>query len=136
MRQRYHGAAADWLSQVTDALARPGVGLVTCLYTGEAAREGHRLWSALAAMGTSYDFLPNVVLGISLGLAAPCMGSTIALTRNVLDEIGGFAAFADYLADDYEIGRAVRGAGLCACHSRHGRRPYRDRELRPGTVPP
>ena len=26
-----------WLRQVTDALARPGVGLVTCLYTGEVA---------------------------------------------------------------------------------------------------
>ena len=29
----------------------------------------------------------------------------------MLDEIGGFAAFADYLADDYEIGRAVRARG-------------------------
>ena len=70
-----------------------------------------RLWSRLAAMGTSYDFLPNVVLGTTLGLAEPCMGSTIALTRDVLDEIGGFAAFADYLADDYEIGQAVRAKG-------------------------
>src|SRR3569623_979116 len=62
-------------------------------------------------MGTSYDFLPNVVLGASLGLAEPCMGSTIALSRAVLDEIGGFMAFADYLADDYEMGRAVRARG-------------------------
>ena len=29
----------------------------------------------------------------------------------MLDEIGGFAAFADYLADDYEMGRAVRAKG-------------------------
>ena len=70
-----------WLSQVTAALARPGVGIVTCLYTGEAAKEGHRLWSMLAAMSTSYTFLPNAVLGKSLGLAAPCFGSTIALRR-------------------------------------------------------
>jgi ceramide glucosyltransferase len=100
-----------WLRQVTDALAAPGVGLVTCLYTGEVARGGRGLWSTLSAMGTSYDFLPNVVLGISLGLAQPCMGSTIALRRAMLDEIGGFMAFADYLADDYEIGRAVRARG-------------------------
>ena len=39
-----------------------------------------RLWSSLGAMGTSYDFLPNAVVGTSLGLASPCMGSTIALT--------------------------------------------------------
>lgn len=100
-----------WLTQVTDALARPGVGIVTCLYTGEPARDGHKLWSGLAAMGTSYTFLPNAVLGASLGLAAPCFGSTIALKRKTLDEVGGFSAFADQLADDYEIGRAVRAKG-------------------------
>lgn len=100
-----------WLNQVVSALARPGVGIVTCLYTGEPARSGHKLWSSLSAMGTSYTFLPNVVLGASLGLVAPCFGSTIALRRATLDEVGGFAAFADQLADDYEIGRAVRAKG-------------------------
>jgi ceramide glucosyltransferase len=101
----------SWLSQVTAALARPGVGIVTCLYTGEPANDGHRLWSALAAMGTSYTFLPNAVLGTSLGLAAPCFGSTIAMRRQTLEEVGGFTAFADHLADDYEMGRAVRARG-------------------------
>ncbi|MBA2587719.1 MAG: bacteriohopanetetrol glucosamine biosynthesis glycosyltransferase HpnI [Alphaproteobacteria bacterium] len=100
-----------WLAQVTTALARPNVGIVTCLYTGEPAKDGHRLWSSLAAMGTSYTFLPNAVLGTSLGLATPCFGSTIALRRQTLDEVGGFAAFADQLADDYEMGRAVRAKG-------------------------
>jgi len=100
-----------WLRHVADALARPGVGLVTCLYTGEVVREERGLWSTLSAMGTSYDFLPNVMLATSLGLADPCMGSTIGLTRAVLEEIGGFTAFADYLADDYEIGRAARAKG-------------------------
>jgi ceramide glucosyltransferase len=100
-----------WLRQVTDALAGPGVGLVTCLYTGEVIPGDAGVWSRLAAMGTSYDFLPNVVMGTSLGLADPCMGSTIALTRAMLEEIGGFMAFADFLADDYEIGRAVRAKG-------------------------
>lgn len=100
-----------WLTQVTQALARPGVGIVTCLYTGEPAQDGHKLWSCLAAMGTSYTFLPNAVLGKSLGLAAPCFGSTIALKRETLEEVGGFRAFADQLADDYEMGRAVRSKG-------------------------
>ncbi len=100
-----------WLAQVTAALARPGVGIVTCLYTGEPAKDGHKLWSSLAAMGMSYTFLPNAVLGTSLGLATPCFGSTIALKRQTLEEVGGFAAFADQLADDYEMGRAVRAKG-------------------------
>ncbi len=100
----------DWLSQVTAALAQPGVGLVTCLYKGVAGATG--LWPTMAAMGTSYEFLPNALTGIALGLAEPCMGSTIAFTRATLTRIGGFAAFANHLADDYEMGRAVRGLGL------------------------
>jgi len=99
-----------WLSVVAGALEESNVGLVTCLYTGKPGAEG--VWPVLAAMGTSYDFLPNVVTGVCLGLAQPCMGSTMALSRKTLDGIGGFAAFADYLADDFEIGRAVRGQGL------------------------
>jgi ceramide glucosyltransferase len=100
-----------WLAQVTAALSRPGVGIVTCLYTGEPGRGGTKLWSSLAAMGSSYDFLPNAVVGTSLGLASPCMGSTIALRRETLNEVGGFAAFVDRLADDYEMGAAVRAKG-------------------------
>jgi ceramide glucosyltransferase len=100
-----------WLSQVVAALARPGVGVVTCFYTGAPAPGLPPLWPTLAAMGTSYDFLPNALVGTSLKLAAPCFGSTIALHRATLDKVGGFAAFADLLADDYEIGRAVRGLG-------------------------
>lgn len=104
-----------WLSRVVGALSRPGIGIVTCLYTGEPEAGGpgpRRVWPVLAAMGTSYGFLPNAVLGFSLGLAKPCFGSTIALRRATLEKIGGFAAFADLLADDYEIGRSVRETGL------------------------
>jgi ceramide glucosyltransferase len=99
----------DWLAHVTAALAEPGVGAVSCLYAGKA---GGNVWSSLAAMGTSCEFLPNVIAGLSFGLAAPCFGSTIALRRATLDAIGGFHAFANQLADDYEMGRAVRERGL------------------------
>lgn len=98
-----------YLAAVVAALSRPGVGAVSCLYTGDAL--GNR-WSELAAMGVSYHFLPNAIFGIASHMAHPCFGSTIALTRATLTEIGGFAAFADYLADDFEIGRAVREKGL------------------------
>ncbi len=101
----------DYLRRVAAAAAEPGVGVVTCLYFGQG-RNG--FWSRLAAMGISYGFLPNVALGVAVGAAQPCMGSTIALRRQVLDEIGGFAAFAEVLADDYELGRAVRAKGYRA----------------------
>lgn len=122
----------DWLAAVTRALDAPGIGLVTCLYTGATAANAN-LWSILAAMGNSYDFLPNAILGSSLGLADPCFGSTIALRRGMLESIGGFAAFTDYLADDYEIGRAVREKGyriaIPALSVRHGCREDSLRDL-------
>jgi ceramide glucosyltransferase len=98
----------DYLRRVMAALCEPGVGVVTCPYFG-VAKAG--FWSQLAAMGVSYQFLPSVAVGVSFGLAQPCMGSTIALRRETLDRIGGFEAFADVLADDYAIGQAVRATG-------------------------
>lgn len=103
------GVASDYLRQVTSALAGRGVGAVSCLYVGE---DDGSPWSRLGAMAINHGFLPNAVLGMTLGLARPCFGSTIALTAETLADIGGLRAFADHLADDYEIGRAVRARGL------------------------
>jgi ceramide glucosyltransferase len=97
-----------YLADVVAELQRPGVGAVTCLYHGIA---GEGLWSRLSAMSINTYFLPNVVVARSLGLAQPCFGATIALRRETLEEIGGFEAFANDLADDYEMGVAVRKAG-------------------------
>ncbi|MDE2267066.1 MAG: bacteriohopanetetrol glucosamine biosynthesis glycosyltransferase HpnI [Alphaproteobacteria bacterium] len=102
------GVSSDYLSRVVAALEPADVGAVTCLYiSAVAGGPGARL----TAMGIDYHFLPNVLTGLGLGLAEPCFGSTIALRRALLEEIGGFGAFASYLADDYEIGRAVRAKG-------------------------
>jgi ceramide glucosyltransferase len=62
-------------------------------------------------MGINQHFLPDVLFAIRYGLAAPCFGSTIALTKDVLGEIGGLSRFSEFLADDHEIGRAVRSRG-------------------------
>jgi ceramide glucosyltransferase len=99
----------DYLRQITDALHAPGVGLVTCLYRGLPITG---VWSRLAAAEIDHRFLPSVLVGLRLGLAKPCFGSTMALRAETLRRIGGFAAFADQLADDYAIGAAVRRLGL------------------------
>ena len=101
--------AQDYLSRTVAALYLPNVGLVTCLYRG-AARAG--TWARLASMAIDYHFLPDVLVGLALGLARPCFGSTIALRRETLRKIGGFEAFRGYLADDYAMGDAVRAAGM------------------------
>jgi ceramide glucosyltransferase len=97
-----------YLADVIAELEKPGVGAVTCLYHGIA---GEGIWSRLSAMSINTYFLSNVVTALGLRVAQPCFGATIAMRRETLEEIGGFEAFADCLADDYEIGMAVRKAG-------------------------
>jgi len=99
----------DYLSAVTAALAQPGVGAVSCLYTG---RGDAGVWSKIGAAILSYAMMPRIVMSLTLGAARPCMGSTIALRRETLDEIGGFERFTETLADDYAIGQAVAAQGL------------------------
>lgn len=102
-------APSGYLSQVVATLAEPGVGVVTCFYTG---RGDAGFWSRLAALAIEAGFLPSGLYASRLGLAQPCMGSTIALTRETLARIGGLDPVADVLADDYALGEAVVALGL------------------------
>jgi ceramide glucosyltransferase len=89
--------------------AATNVGLVTALYRGRAH---HTLPSRLEALGIATDFQAGVLLskmiedGLHYGL-----GSTLAVSRNALDKIGGLAPLVDHLADDYELGARVSAAG-------------------------
>jgi ceramide glucosyltransferase len=98
----------DYLSRVIAALEEPGIGAVTCVYYGIAITG---TWASLGALLINAHFLPSVVVGLALGRARPCFGSTVALRRETLAEIGGFKPFADFLADDYAIGAALRARG-------------------------
>jgi ceramide glucosyltransferase len=96
-----------WLATIARSLAADRVGAATCFYTGE----GRNIWSRLSAMGISYHFLPNAVFGTTTRFTQPFFGATMALRREILEEIGGFSALRNCLADDYEIGRRVRASG-------------------------
>lgn len=99
----------DYLARIVSELRKPDVGCVTCLYYGVP---GPGRWSRQAALAINSHFLPNAVFALSLRLARPCFGSTIAMRRSTLTRIGGFRAFFDSLADDFAIGDAVRAAGF------------------------
>ncbi len=99
----------DYLKSITATLDQRGVGLVTCLYRGTGTSG---LWAQLAAAAIDYHFLPSVLVGLELGLAEPCFGSTIAVRKKTLAMIGGFEAVVEQLADDYALGALVRRAGL------------------------
>jgi ceramide glucosyltransferase len=100
--------APDYLAWMSAPLADPPVGLVTCLYRGVSAGG---LWSALACLHVNHGFLPQAALAAAIGAGAGCFGASIALRRCMLERIGGLAAIADELADDYALGAAVRRAG-------------------------
>ena len=105
---------ADYLAAVTAPLSRvpsdgAPAGLVTCLYRG-LSRGG--MWSDLAAMHINHGFLPQAVAAASLRIDTGCFGATMALKRATLAATGGFDALADTLADDHELGQAVRRLGM------------------------
>lgn len=99
----------DYLRRVVAPLDDKDVGMVTCLYRGIASAT---LGSRLEALGISTDFCPGVIAarllegGLSFGL-----GSTLAFRRRELNEIAGFQAIVDFLADDYELGHRIAGLG-------------------------
>jgi ceramide glucosyltransferase len=95
------------LAAIVGALEEPGAGLIHCLYRG---RPTASVWSVLAALDSNTRFIPSVAIGEIVG-AHPCLGPTMALPAAVLDKAGGFAYLADFLADDFELGRVVRGLG-------------------------
>src|SRR6185437_6039389 len=98
--------------------SKPGrpVGLVTALYRGKPHGS---LPSRFEALGIATDFQPSVLLarwiegGLRYGL-----GSTLAVSRDALAAIGGFETLADHLADDYELGARIYGAGYAVALSR------------------
>jgi ceramide glucosyltransferase len=86
------------------------VGMVTTLYRGHAHAS---LGSRLEALGIATDFQAGVLLSrmLSGGLRYG-LGSTLAVSREALDKIGGLEPLVDYLADDNELGARIFRTGF------------------------
>ncbi len=126
----------DYLRSVQAALATPGTGMVTTLYTGLPADRS--LAARIGASQINHAFIPGVLIGRALG-REDGLGATMALTRATLDRIGGFAALADHIADDAVLAAKVRELGLAVrlaptipatTVAEHGLRDLCRRELR------
>jgi len=98
-----------YLSKVVAPLLDPTVGIVTCAYRGFP---GRGLWSLMGALFINEWFMPSVRVSAMTGSQRFAFGATIAIRRSVLEGIGGFAAIADQLADDYRLGELTRRMGL------------------------
>jgi ceramide glucosyltransferase len=98
----------DYLRRVTAPFADEKTGLITSPYRGCQPRS---LAAKLEALAIGFDFLPGVFLANWLSGIRFALGATIALRRQVLEEIGGFRSLADELADDYRLGEGAARAG-------------------------
>jgi len=98
----------DYLRSVVAPFASSQVGALTCLYVGKPQRG---VWSALGADFINDVILPSVLMALALGKLRFLFGNTMAVRREVLEEIGGFRGLTTYLADDYLIGRRVSDRG-------------------------
>ena len=69
-------------------------------------------------MGINDQFVPSVLVAALQPLRF-CFGSTMAVRKDVLAEIGGVAALAPHLADDYMLGALVSCHGYRVALSRY-----------------
>ncbi len=97
-----------YLKAVVAPFARDEIGAATCLYSGHA-RGG--IASRLAAMFVNDWFLPSALIPEGLAEQKYCFGATMAVRHRVLEEAGGFRALANFLADDYMLGKFVTDCG-------------------------
>jgi ceramide glucosyltransferase len=98
----------DYLKEMIAPFADPGVGVVSCFYRGIAQPN---LPAQLEAVGAASDFFAGALVADWMEGVTFALGASVATTKGWLQKIGGYEAFADFLADDYEIGNRVHRAG-------------------------
>jgi len=130
---RVHG---DYLIRVVTPMADPEIGVVTCPYCGD---EPKNFAAKLEALLLNTTFVPSAVTAAAFFGDRIGLGATIAVRKADLERIGGFASFADYLADDYQLATRIAALGMkislsdCVVSSVLGPQKFADtwrRELR------
>ena len=90
-------------------VTRPtAVGLVSCFYRLANPTTTAMQWEAVAI---NADFWSQVLQAASLKPLDFALGAVMLTRRKLLDEIGGFDALAECLADDYQLGHRLSGKG-------------------------
>jgi ceramide glucosyltransferase len=99
---------SDCLRAIAAPFRDLDVGAVTCLYRGAKPKT---FCDIMEALGISSDFFGGVFVAQQFAGARFALGATMATTRERLEEIGGFEALAEFLLDDFELGRRIAGLG-------------------------
>jgi len=98
----------DFISNFVAPLRDEKTALVNCFYRLANPSTTAMKWEAVAI---NADFWSQVLQSTTLKPMDFALGAAILVRRRALEEIGGFAALADCLADDYQLGRRIAGHG-------------------------
>lgn len=104
----------DFLGNMVAPLREPEVALVNCFYRIANPVNLAMQWEAVAI---NADFWSQVLQSQTLKPLDFALGAAILQRRKSLEQAGGFAAFADCLADDYQIGNQIakNGGRIALC---------------------
>jgi len=100
-------APPDYLRRLAAEL-QDDAGVVSCPYRG---RPGSTAASVFEALGIAGEFFGGVFVTRKMEGLRFALGSTMMMRKARVEEIGGFPALADYLADDYELGARIAARG-------------------------
>jgi len=118
----------DRMVSVAADYADPQVAVSCCPYRAEP---GPTLWSRLEALTQNTEFWCGVLVARMLEGMQFAVGPTMSLRRKYLDQVGGFTALGEYLAEDFVLGRWATRHGYKAALSAHvvdhciGGQPFR-----------
>ena len=98
-----------YLRDVVAPFSDPKVGVVTALYRGIS---GSSLASELDHLGMYTDSAPAALVARRLeGNMRFAFGWTMATTKKVLSEVGGFESMVNHQSDDFELGNRISELG-------------------------
>ncbi|HTV41221.1 MAG TPA: glycosyltransferase [Candidatus Sulfotelmatobacter sp.] len=104
----------DFLGNIVAPLRETEVALVNCFYRIANPATRAMEWEAVAI---NADFWSQVLQSQMLKPLDFALGAAILQRRKSLEQAGGFAAFANCLADDYQIGNQIakNGGRIALC---------------------
>ena len=82
-----------------------------CVCTPFKVTKADSWYEKMELLTMNADFMPSVMFADVTGASNSCLGPSIAIRRSTLDKLGGLESLADYLVEDYEIGRRVWTSG-------------------------
>jgi ceramide glucosyltransferase len=98
----------NFLTNLVQPLREKKIGLVNCFYKFANPKNVAMRWEAMAV---NADFWSQVLQSKMLKPIDFALGAVMATHREILKEIGGFAALVDFLADDYQLGNRIAKTG-------------------------